>query len=64
MPERVFFSDFWKVSLVFPEIKKVEEGCTAKKCNPVSFLFVVSYVFENLVNNKIVDHLEKCSVFF
>ena len=30
---------------------------------PVSLLSVVSNVFEKLVNNRIVDHLEKCSLF-
>ena len=30
---------------------------------PVSLLSVVSKVFERLVNNRIVDHLEKCGLF-
>ena len=30
---------------------------------PVSLLSVVSKVFEKLVNNRIVDHLEKCGLF-
>ena len=30
---------------------------------PVSLLSVVSKVFEKPVNNRIVDHLEKCSLF-
>ena len=30
---------------------------------PVSLLFVVSKVFEKLVNNRIVNHLEKCRLF-
>ena len=30
---------------------------------PVSLFSVVSKVFEKLVNNKIVDHLEKCGLF-
>ena len=33
---------------------------TAKSYRPVSLLFVVSKVFGKLVNNMIVDHLEKC----
>ena len=31
--------------------------------HPVSLPSVVSKVFENLVNNRIVDHLEKCGLF-
>ena len=30
---------------------------------PVSLLYVVSKVFEKLVNNRIVNHLEKCDLF-
>ena len=33
--------------------------CTAKKYRPVSLLSVANKVFEKLVNNRIVDHLEK-----
>ena len=36
---------------------------TAKHYCPVSLLSVVSKVFEKLVNNRIVDHLEKCDLF-
>ena len=36
---------------------------TAKNYRPVSLLSGVSKVFEKLVNNRIVDHLEKCSLF-
>ena len=36
---------------------------TAKNYRPVSLLSVVSKVFEKLVNNWIVDHLEKCGLF-
>ena len=36
---------------------------TAKNYRPVSLLSVVSKVFEKLVNNRIVDHLEKCGLF-
>ena len=57
------FADRWKVSLVVPVFKNVGERSTAKNCHPVSLLSVVSKVFEKLVNNKIVDHLEKCGLF-
>ena len=57
------FPDCWKVSLVVPVLKNVGERSTAKNYRPVSLLSVVSKVFEKLVNNKIVDHLEKCGLF-
>ena len=57
------FPDCWKVSSVVPVFKNVGERSTAKNYRPVSILSVVSKVFEKLVNNRIVDHLEKCSLF-
>ena len=57
------FLDCWKVSLVVPVFKNVGERSTAKNYHPVSLLSVVSIVFEKLVNNRIVDHLEKCGLF-
>ena len=43
-----------------PVLKIVGERCTAKNYPPPgSLLCVVSKVFEKLVNNRIVDHLEK-----
>ena len=53
----------WKVSSVVPVFKNVGERSTAKNYRPVSLLSVVSKVFEKLVNNRIVDHLEKCGLF-
>ena len=53
----------WKVSSVVPVFKNVGERSTAKNYQPVSLLSVVSKVFEKLVNNGIVDHLEKCGLF-
>ena len=32
--------------------------------HPVSLLSVVGKVFEKLANNRIVDHLEKCGLFY
>ena len=46
-----------------PVLKNVEKSSTAKFYRPVSLLSVVSKVFEKLVNNRIVDHLENCSLF-
>ena len=57
------FPDCWKVSSVVPVFKNVGERSNAKNYRPVSVLSVVSKVFEKLVNNRIVDHLEKCGLF-
>ena len=46
-----------------PVFKNVGERSTAKNYNSVSLLSVVSKVFEKLVNNRIIDHLEKCGLF-
>ena len=58
-----YFSDCWKVSSVVPVFMNVGEGSTAKNYCPVSLLSVVSKVFEKLVNNRIVAHLEKRGIF-
>ena len=58
------FPDCWKVSSVVPVFKNVGERSTAKNYRPVSFLSVVSKVFKKLVNNRILDHLEKYGLFF
>ena len=58
------FPDCWKVSSVVPVFTNVGERSTAKNYCPVSLLSVVSNIFEKLVNNRIVDHLEKCGLFF
>ena len=44
--------------------KNFGERSTAKNYCPVSLLSVVSKVFEKVVNNRIVDHLEKCGLIF
>ena len=46
-----------------PVFKNVGERPTAKNHHSVSLLSVASKVFKKLVNNKIVDHLEKCDLF-
>ena len=58
------FPDSWKVSSVFPVFRNVREKSIAKNYHPVSLFSVVSKVFENFVNNRIVDHLENCGLFF
>ena len=57
------FPDCWKVSLVVPVFKIVGKRYTDKYYRPVSLLSVVSKVFEKLVNNRPIDHLEKCGLF-
>ena len=57
------FPDCWKVSSVVPVFKNVGEWSTAKNYRPVSLLSVVRKVFERLVNNRVVDHLQKCDLF-
>ena len=46
-----------------PVFKNVGEKLTDKNYYPVSLLSVVSTGFENLVNNWIIDHPEKCGLF-
>ena len=46
-----------------PVFKKFGEWSAAKNYRRVSLLSVVSKVFEKLVNNRIVDHLQKCGLF-
>ena len=46
-----------------PVSANVRKRSTAKNYHPVSLLSVVSKVFEKLVNNRIVDHLEKSGLF-
>ena len=46
-----------------PVLKNVGERSTAKNYRPVCLLSLVSKVFEILVNNRIVDYLEKCGLF-
>ena len=53
----------WKVSLEVPVFKNPGERSTAKNYLSFSLLSVVSKVFEKLLNNRIVDHLEKCGLF-
>ena len=57
------FPDCWEVSSVFPVLKNVGERSTAKNYRCFSFLSVVSKVIEKLLNDRIVDHGEKCGLF-
>ena len=58
------FPDCWKVSSVVPVLENVGERSTTKNYGPISHHSVVSKVFEKLVNNRIVDHVEKSGHFF
>ena len=57
------FPDCWKVLSVVLVFKNVEERSTAKNHCHVSLLSEVSKVFEKHLNNRTVDHLEKCGLF-
>ena len=46
-----------------PVFKNFGERLTAINYRFVSLLSVVSKVFEKLINNRIVDYLEKCDLF-
>ena len=51
------FPDSWKVSSLAPVFKNFGERSTVKYYCPVSLLSLVTKVFEELVNNRIVYHL-------
>ena len=46
-----------------PIVKNVGKRSTTKDYRTVSLLSVVGKDFEKPVNNRIVDHLEKCGLF-
>ena len=62
MSEGVLFSRLLEGFISGPCKKNVGERSAATNYHPVSLLFVVSKVFEKFVNNRIVDHLEKCGI--
>ena len=55
--------DSWKVSSVVPVFKNVRERSIAKNYHPVSLHSLFRKIFEKPVNNRIVDHLEKCGLY-
>ena len=57
------FPGCWKVSSAVLVFKNVGERSTAKNYCLVSLLSVVSKILDKIVNNKTVDHLEKCGLF-
>ena len=48
----------------YPYLRMLGERSTAKNYHSVSLLSVISIVFEKLVNNRIVDHLDKWGLFY
>ena len=62
MSERVLFSRLLE-GLIGGPFNNVGERSSTKNYHPVSLLSVVRKVFEKLVNNRIVDHLEKSGLF-
>ena len=62
LSEGILFSRLLEglISIVF---KNIGEKSVAKNYYPVRLLSLVSKVFEKLVSNRIVDHLEKCGLF-
>ena len=64
MSERVLFSRLlFQTHRWSPYLRILGKGLQLKSYYPVSLLSVVSKVFEKLVSNRIVDHLEKCGLF-
>ena len=63
MSEEVLFSRLLEGLSVVPLFKNVRKRSTAKNYRSVNLLSVASKVFEKLVNNRIVDQLEKCDLF-
>ena len=59
--KKSYFSDCWKVLSVVP-VFKVGKGLQLKAATLLVF-FLWLLKSEKLVNNKIVDHLEKCALF-
>ena len=51
------------ISLTFKIVKKVIMNLNLSKGSGAAFLIMVSNVFKKLVNDRIVDHLEKCGLF-
>ena len=57
-----FFPDCLKISSVVPLFQNIGERSTSKNYHPNTLLAVVK-IFEKLVNNRIVDLLQKCGIF-
>ena len=71
--KKSYFPDCWKVPSVFPVVKNVRVRWMSKNHHLVSVFYVVSKVFEKLVNIRLIDRLvnnrhidqfKKCDLFF
>ena len=60
----VLFSRLLEGLIKVPVFNVGERSLTKKYHLVVSLLFVVSKDFEKFVNNRIVDRLEKCGIFY
>ena len=56
-----YFPDCWKILSVIPVFKNIGERFVARICSPFSLLWLIKSLKN--INNKIVDHLEKCGLF-
>ena len=61
--KKSFSLDCWKVSSPVSVFSNVGEKSAAKSYCPIGLLSVVSKVFEKLLNDSLVDHLEKLGLF-
>ena len=57
------FSDYWNPSSMVTVFNNFEYRSVARKNHSVSLRYVLSTVFEKLVNNKVVNHHEKLGLF-
>ena len=55
-----FVPDSWKPSSVVSVLKNIGKRFMATNYRTVSLLYVVNYVFKNLLNNVLIVHLKKC----
>ena len=53
------FPSIWKSSSVCPVFKNNGEKSSPSQYRPISLLSVISKLFEALINDKIIDHLER-----
>ena len=51
--------DCWRVSSLFSAFRNVERKSMAKSYRPICLLSVVSKILGKILNNRLVDHLEK-----
>lgn len=57
--EQILFPDCWRVSSLFSAFRNVERKSMAKSYRPICLLSVVSKILGKILNNRLVDHLEK-----